>query len=51
MDKEFIDGLMEGSMWEDITKIKNKALESILGLMVGDMKVTGKMERETVQEK
>ena len=42
---------MEGSTLEDTMKIKSKATEYTLGLMVEDMKEIGKMGRETVQGK
>lgn len=44
MDREFIRGVMEGSTRGSTTWIKNMVMEYTIGLMEGNMKVTGTME-------
>lgn len=48
MDKGYIVGVMEESMWVGIMKIKNKVLGYIIGLTTEDTKVNGKTVKETV---
>jgi uncharacterized protein YoaH (UPF0181 family) len=50
MDKVCIVGVMEESMLAVTTRTKNKALESIIGLMAEGTKEIGKMVKEMVQE-
>jgi hypothetical protein len=52
MVKEYIHGVMEESMKENIIWIKSTVTESTIGLMEGDMKDTGQtvnnMEKENI---
>ncbi len=49
MEMVFTNGQMEEDMKEDITKIKSKDTEFIIGLMAEDLKESGVMAREMVQ--
>jgi hypothetical protein len=51
MEKVNIDGKMVENISGVITKIIKMVLEYIIGLMVADLKVSGKMENEMVLEK
>jgi len=46
MEMGFTNGQMEGDMKVDITKIKNKDTEFIIGLMAEDLKESGVTGRE-----